>query len=138
MIRMTLLAATCLFAVAAHAETVKFTGHMTGGAEVPPTDSAGTGTANASLDTTTRKLTYDVSWKGLTGAATAAHFHAPADPGKNAPVAVSFGNNPTSPVTGTATLTEDQVKQLMAGQFYANVHTAKHPGGEIRGQMTKQ
>ena len=138
MMRATLIAATCLFAVAAHAETVKFMGQMNAGSEVPPKDSKGTGVANATLDTTTKKLTYSVSWKDLTGPATAAHFHAPADPGANAPVAVSFGNNPTSPVNGSATLTDAQMQQLMAGKFYANVHTAKNPGGEIRGQMMKQ
>lgn len=132
------MAGICLFAVAAHAETVKFVGHMDGASEVPAKDTKGTGTANATLDTVTKKLTYSVTWKDLTGAATAAHFHAPADPGANAPVAVSFGNNPASPVNGTATLTDDQMKQLMAGKFYANVHSAKYPGGEIRGQMLQQ
>ena len=138
MIRATLMAATCLFAMAAHAETVKFKGNMTGAQEVPATGSTGTGTADATLDTTTKKLTYTVTWASLTGPATAAHFHAPAAMGKNAGVAVSFGNNPTTPVSGTATLTDDQMKQLMAGDFYANVHTKEHPGGEIRGQMMKQ
>ena len=132
------MAATCLFALAAQAETVKFKGSMTGAQEVPATNSPGTGTADATLDTATKKLTYTVTWASLTGPATAAHFHAPAAMGKNAGVAVSFGNNPTTPVSGTATLTDDQMKQLMAGDFYANVHTKDHPGGEIRGQMMKQ
>ena len=35
------------------------------------------------------------------------------------------------------TLTADQVKDLLAGKQYVNVHTAKNPGGEIRGQITK-
>ena len=138
MIRATLMAATCLFAVAAHAETMTFKGTMTGAQEVPATDSKGTGTADATLDTATRKMTYTVTWKGLTGPATMAHFHGPAAMGKNAGVEVSLGTNPTPPVSGTATLTEDQVKQLMAGDLYANVHTKDHPGGEIRGQMLKQ
>ena len=44
----------------------------------------------------------------------------------------------TSPVTGGPTaLTADQVKDLLAGKYYVNVHTAKNPGGEIRGQITK-
>ena len=41
-----------------------------------------------------------------------------------------------SPIKGSATLTDDQVKELMAGQMYANVHTATNPGGELRGQLT--
>ena len=36
---------------------------------------------------------------------------------------------------GTATLTDQQAADLMAGRWYANVHTAQNPTGEIRGQM---
>ena len=38
---------------------------------------------------------------------------------------------------GPTALTADQVKDLLAGKYYVNVHTAKNPGGEIRGQITK-
>ena len=64
-----------------------------------------------------------------------AHFHGPAAPGANAGVALGWGNNPTSPFHGSATLTQQQMQQLQSGQWYANVHTAQNPGGEIRGQM---
>jgi hypothetical protein len=40
-------------------------------------------------------------------------------------------------VSGTTVLTADQMKDLLAGKQYVNVHTAKNPGGEIRGQITK-
>jgi hypothetical protein len=55
-------------------------------------------------------------------------------PGANAGVVVPFAN-PVSPVEGKATLTAPQVADLMAGKWYANVHTAANPGGEIRGQL---
>ena len=42
-----------------------------------------------------------------------------------------------SPFEGSATLTDAQAAELMAGQWYVNVHTAAHPGGEIRGQVVK-
>jgi hypothetical protein len=41
----------------------------------------------------------------------------------------------SSPVTGTATLTADQIKDMAAGKYYVNVHTAANKGGEIRGQV---
>ena len=129
------LAAIC--SVAAHAETVKFHATMTGATEVPPKTTDGKGTVEASLDTTTKMLTYDVTYSGLTGPATMGHLHGPADPGVNAGVLVPFPAPLASPIHATATLTDAQVTDLMTGKMYANVHTAANPGGEIRGQMVK-
>jgi hypothetical protein len=138
MLRSAFLAVACLLAVSAHAETVKFGATLNSDTEVPA-KAAPAAAGTATLDTDTRKLDYDVSWNGLTGPATMAHFHGPAASGKNAGVQVRIGDaNPTSPTTGSATLTEEQVTQLTAGQWYANVHTAANPGGEIRGQLTRQ
>jgi hypothetical protein len=36
----------------------------------------------------------------------------------------------------SATLTALQVADLMVGRWYANIHRAQNPGGEIRGKMT--
>jgi len=74
---------------------------------------------------------------GLTGNATAAHFHGPAEPGKNAGVLVPVPGVTTGAFEGSATLTDDQARALTAGQTYFNVHTATNPGGELRGQLTK-
>ena len=41
-----------------------------------------------------------------------------------------------SPMKGAAVLTEDQAKALLGGNMYINVHSAKYPDGEIRGQLT--
>lgn len=131
-----MLGATCLFCGAAQAETVPFAGTLLGASEVPAKTTNGKGTATASLDTATKALTYNVEYAGLSGPATAAHFHGPAEPGANAPVALPFPT-PASPIKGTATLTDAQMADLMAGRWYANVHTAANPGGEIRGQMVR-
>ena len=40
-----------------------------------------------------------------------------------------------SPMKGQATLTDQQITDLMAGQWYFNIHTAENPSGEIRGQV---
>ena len=136
-----LTAAACLIAVCAigpvRAETVTFNGTMTGATEVPPKTTDGKGNATASLDTATKLLTYQVDYSGLSGPATAAHFHGPAAAGANAPVVVPFAAPATSPIKGTATLTDAQMADLMAGKWYANIHTAANPAGEIRGQMMR-
>jgi hypothetical protein len=119
------------------AETVAFKVNLSAQQEVPPNDSKATGTADVTYDTASKNLTWTVTFSGLTGDATAAHFHAPAEAGKNAGVVVPIGNNPTSPAKGSATLTDAQAADLMAGRMYINVHTAANRGGEIRGQVTK-
>jgi len=131
-----LLGAACLISGAARAEMVPFSATLAGASEVPAKTTDGKGTAKASLDTATKMLTYDVEYAGLSGPATAAHFHGPAEPGANAGVAVPFPT-PANPIKGTATLTDAQMADLMAGRWYANVHTVANPGGEIRGQMTR-
>jgi hypothetical protein len=122
---------------AASAATIDFRATMSGKSEVPPNASTGTGDVAGTLDTANKKLTYTLTYTGLSGPATAAHFHGPAEAGANAGVAVAIGTNPPSPTTNTVTLTDAQISDLEAGKWYANVHTAANPGGEIRGQMMK-
>ena len=38
---------------------------------------------------------------------------------------------------GSATVTASQKRALLGGNTYVNIHTAKNPAGEIRGQVTK-
>ena len=125
-----------LLSVTAHAETMTFHGTMSPSNEVPAKTTDGKGNVEATLDTNNKLLTYTVTYSGLTGPATAAHIHGPAAVGQNAGVLIPMKAPLESPIKGTATLTDDQVKELEAGQMYANVHTAANPGGELRGQLT--
>jgi hypothetical protein len=50
---------------------------------------------------------------------------------------VPFEGSLASPIKGSATLTEAQAADLLAGKYYINIHTAAHKGGEIRGQVEK-
>jgi hypothetical protein len=122
---------------AATAATLHFLATLNGATEVPPHAVPGTGELLATLDTKTKALTYTLTFQNLTGPATMAHFHGPAKPGANAGVVVPITGTLTSPVHGTVTLTDAQVKQLTGGLWYTNVHTAANPGGEIRGQVLR-
>jgi len=135
MLAMLALGASVAFAGPAFAEKMKAT--LDGKSEVPPNASTGTGTADIDYDAATKKLSWKLTYSGLSGPATAAHFHGPAEPGKNAGVAVAIPNAIEDPAEGSAILTDAQAADLMAGKYYVNVHTAANPGGEIRGQVTK-
>ena len=130
--------ALALMSVSAHAATIHLKADLKASAEVPPKDSHGTGTLTATLDTETNEFTYRVEFSGLTGPVVAAHFHGPAAPGANAKPQVPVKGSPiTSPIDGKATLTPEQAKDLLAGEWYINFHTSANPGGEIRGQVLK-
>lgn len=103
--------------------------------ETPPNDSKGTGSLTGTFDTDSKMLTWTVSYSGLTGPAAAAHFHAPAPVGKAAGVEIPIKGELASPITGSATLSDEQAKNLMEGMTYFNIHTAANKGGEIRGQV---
>jgi hypothetical protein len=122
--------------VPAQAATVNYKADLEASSEVPPNSGDGKGSLTATYDTTSRELTYQGSYSGLSGPPIAAHVHGPAGPGKNAgilvPVKVADGT-----FKGSAKLTEAQAKELTAGEVYFNIHTAAHKGGEIRGQMMK-
>ena len=126
-----------MVAGSASAATEKFHATLTAASEVPPSKSTGSGEATASLDTATHELTYDVTFTGFASDVTAAHIHGPAPEGKNAGVVVPLGNMPKSPIHGSAKLTAEQEKELMAGMYYVNIHSKNNPGGAIRGQLTK-
>ena len=129
------LGAAIAFSGTAFADKMKAA--LDGKSEVPANASAGTGTADIDYDPASKKLSWKVTYSGLSGPATAAHFHGPAEAGKNGGVAVAIPNATSSPVEGSATLTDAQAADLTSGKYYVNIHTAANPGGEIRGQVMK-
>ena len=131
------VAAIALIVSSAAFAQVKMKADLTGAQEVPPVTTQGKGSADVSFDPASKKLSWTINYSGLSGPATAAHFHGPAEAGKNAGVAVPIPNQASSPVKGEATLNDNQAADLQAGRYYINIHTAANPGGEIRGQVTK-
>ncbi|WP_158809950.1 CHRD domain-containing protein [Beijerinckia sp. L45] len=120
---------------ASFAESMSVKADLQASSETPPNTSKGTGALTGTYDTSTKVLTWSVTYTGLTGPATAAHFHAPAPVGKSAGVEIPIKGELASPITGTATLTDEQAKNLTDGMTYFNIHTAANKGGEVRGQV---
>ncbi len=129
--------AALIAATPALAETVNFKAELKGANEVPPVNGKGLGNAIVIYDTASKKLTWKITYAGLSGNTTAAHFHGPAAADKNAPVVLPFVGNLVSPIEGSATLTDAQAADFLAGNWYINIHTADNKPGEIRGQVKK-
>ena len=131
------LSTACVTVTPSLAETMKYSATLDGAHEVPANDSAGKGTVTATYDSDTKKLEWTIEYSGLSGAATAAHFHGPAMEGENAKPVVPIKGDLASPIKGEATLTDEQAAEFADGKIYFNVHTAAHKDGEIRGQVEK-
>jgi hypothetical protein len=110
-------------------------GTLNGASEVSPVDTTATG--SASLTLIGSQLMYTISYSGLSGPATAAHLHGPADPTQNAGVLIPLNPPATASGTfsGTVALDPTNLAYLLAGQTYINIHTATNSGGEIRAQV---
>ncbi len=107
---------------------------LSGAAERPPVTTSATGTFAGIIDPTTRVLSYTVTYSGLTPVAGHLHRINNSTTG-NGPVEIGFPSL-ASPIIGTATLTTaSRVDSLLNGFYYANLHTAAFPGGEIRGDI---
>lgn len=134
------LLATLAASGAARAELVLMPVALTSGNEVPPVQSRATATAEVKLDTATRALTWTLKFSGLTTAASAAHFHGPAAPTANGGIIVPIpiANAQAGEASGSATLTEQQIADVLAGRWYINIHTPTYPAGELRGQVVRR
>ncbi len=102
----------------------------------------GTGLGTATMTLGDDGLAYQVTVSGLTGAVMNAHFHRGAageSGGVVREIFDTFTGNTASGTWGfadaTEPLTDEAIADLLLGRLYLNVHTAAHPGGEIRGQV---
>lgn len=127
--------------------------------EVPAVSQPGLGSFKAKIDDDGQSIWFELSYAGLTSGPTAAHIHLGQND-VNGGVSAFLCGGSTKPAcpTGNATVTgtivpadvigpagqgiaagewDELVMAIRAGVAYANVHTAAHPGGEIRGQINE-
>ncbi len=135
---------------AAAANSFDFVASMSAAQEVADVNAPGAG-GFARFRVEGNVLHYRVGVRNLTGPATQAHIHGPAGPGVNASISIWLCGTAALPgpagtpvcstttngvlVQGSVTVTTEQLAMLDAGLGYANVHTALHPPGEVRGQI---
>jgi hypothetical protein len=139
-----------------HADAQTFTAHLDGFNETPSLNS--TGQADLTLTIQGDQMSFDLTYSGLSGNPTVAHVHI-GQVGVAGSPAFYFcggGGKPACPastsgeITGTVVAADivgpigqgfpagdftDVVAAIKAGVSYANMHTAKFPAGEIRGQL---
>jgi hypothetical protein len=101
-----------------------------------------TGTALGLFALVGSQLDLNLTYRGLSGTATGAHIHAPANAGGTAGVVVDLkpftgDYSASGSITGTTELTPAVLVNLIDGLGYINFHTATNPGGEVRGQILR-
>jgi methionine-rich copper-binding protein CopC len=114
---------------------VTFDVHLAGANEVPPVSSPLSALARFVFNPQTNTLHYDITVSGVSpNLVTAAHIHrAPA--GTNGPGAFPIADSGFTQISGEVTLKDADVTDLLAGNFYVNVHSVAFPGGAARGQL---
>ena len=114
-----------------------FIGDMCGGQETPPTASPAIGLGSISVDRNKSNININVVTNNLSSNATAAHIHK-GPKGVSGPVVIGFGAFAGNQVSRYGSYSTTFIDSLTHNLGYFNVHTATNPGGEIRGQISKQ
>jgi hypothetical protein len=141
--------------------SARFTADLEGYQEVPAVSTAAGGSFRATLNGAGSSVSWRLRYSGLEGAVQQAHIHFGQE-AVNGGIAVWFCSNlgnapagtPACPASGTVTgtftasgvvgpaaqgIAAGELGELLAAMqaevAYANVHSDRHPGGEIRGQV---
>lgn len=120
-------------------EGVRLTAGLDARQEVPTPNGARADTRGSFAATLVRKgaagtIAWRLTFRGLSGTATAAHVHL-GKRGRSGPVGLALCGPCRSGAHGSTKARTGTVQALLVGGAYVNVHTARNPAGEIRGQI---
>ena len=143
----------------------KISEFLTGYEEVPSVSTVATGTFEARISKDESQIDWELSYSDLEGAVQQAHIHfgqkgvnggisvwlcGNPGPGIVPPPGTQACPPPPATISGTATAANvvgptgqgiaagefaELIRAIRAGKTYANVHSSKFPGGEIRSQI---
>jgi hypothetical protein len=138
---------------------------LTGFQEVPAISTDASGKFSAKLRTSSEEIRYELSYADLTGAVQQAHIHIgqrSVNGGISVFLCSNLGNGPAgtqacpaAPATISGKIIpkdvigpaaqgidpgqfDELIDAIRVGATYANVHSEKYPGGEIRAQLVPQ
>jgi hypothetical protein len=118
---------------------IHFVAEMSADEQSAYTESPGKGRAEFVLERSTLRLSWTLTYSGLTSAPVGVAIHGPQSPGGNAGVLIDMGaNGIRSPLKGSVILTDGQLEYLLTGRTYVNLRTEKYKLGELRGQIMRQ
>jgi hypothetical protein len=108
---------------------------LDGAQEVPPNASPAKGSAFCKVDTQINRLTFALSFDGITSPQTAAHIHGPANFGEINGVKFDLPVGAGNHLVGIWDYPESDEADILGGLMYFNVHSNAIQTGEIRGQI---
>lgn len=127
-----------LVTIAAHSQMRYLRGTFTAGQVVPSgtSTSTGSGVLIVKYNMATKILQLMGNYRNLAAPITGQHIHTGAV-GTNGPeiVPLTSTGGTDGTLTGSQVLTEAQETDLLAGNFYTEIHTSAFPNGEIRAQL---
>ncbi len=116
---------------------ISLKGSLDGAHEVPGDASTAGGYLTAQYSTATRILKWRLVVNGLSSPITRAAFHGPDPMGNDAAIVPINPPFDGTMHAGSATLTQHQAADLLAGRWHVDIRTEKFPAGEIRGQVLR-
>ena len=117
---------------------IRFSADLSAAPQRAPTVSDGIGHADFVLERDSLRLSWTVTFQGLTSEPSGLHMHGPVPAEGEAPAIFALAPESfRSPVEGERILSLGEVAYLVQNLLYVNLSTTKYPVGEIRGPVRK-